>query len=70
LDEPAGSTFFYDLSGMENHAFCSSDSCPQAGVPGMICTALISDGIDDFIQVKPFQLGGALSFHYGFMQAM
>ena len=51
LDEPEGSTTFYDTSGYANNATCSGDACPVAGVPGAVGTALNFDGVDDFIQI-------------------
>ena len=51
LDEPQGSTTFYDISGYGNNATCSGDACPVAGVPGAVGTALNFDGVDDSIQI-------------------
>jgi len=51
LDELQGSTIFYDTSGYGNNASCSGDTCPTAGIPGVIGTALNFDGVNDSIQI-------------------
>ena len=50
LDEPEGSTFFYDSSGSGNHGTCEGDTCPDAGLPGISGYAIEFDG-DDFITI-------------------
>ena len=47
LDEPEGSTTFYDTSGYANNATCSGDACPVAGVPGAVGTALNFNRVSD-----------------------
>lgn len=61
MDEPAAADSFYDSSGNNRHAFCTVDNCPQSGVPGAKGTALDFDGVDDYLQLPPFELGGPLS---------
>ncbi len=61
MDELAGADRFYDSSGNKRHAFCAVDNCPQAGVPGAKGTALDFDGLEDYLQLPPFELGGPLS---------
>jgi hypothetical protein len=39
-----------DSSGYQNHGFCTGDYCPLAGVPGRYRTAVLFDGVDDYIQ--------------------
>jgi len=51
LDELSGSTTFADVSGYGNHATCSGDTCPVAGIPGAVGTALDFDGVNDSIQI-------------------
>lgn len=51
LDELHGSTTFYDQSGYGNNATCSGSTCPDAGVPGAVGTALRFDGLDNYIQI-------------------
>ena len=50
LDEAAGSTYFQDASGQNNHGTCSGVSCPASGVAGNTGQAVLFDGIDDVIQ--------------------
>jgi hypothetical protein len=57
LDEPDGSTMFYDSSGNFNHGYCQGDSCPTAGVPGISGLAVRFDGIDDFIELPELASG-------------
>ena len=61
LDEPAGATLFQDTSGNGYHGFCSGSSCPDAGVPGKLGSALEFDGIDSYFQVPEFKFGGPLT---------
>jgi CSLREA domain-containing protein len=49
LDDPVGSTTFVDASGNEHHGSCSGYSCPNAGIPGKLGTALGFDKVDDAI---------------------
>jgi CSLREA domain-containing protein len=51
LDEPAGSTTFYDTSGYGNNATCFGNTCPIAGAPGVIGTSVSFDGVDDYLQI-------------------
>ena len=51
MNETQGSTTFYDTSGYGNNATCSGDTCPVAGIPGAIGTALSFDGLEDLIQI-------------------
>ena len=51
MNEPPGSTAYFDQSGYGNHATCSGEACPTAGVPGAFGTALSFDGIDDHIEI-------------------
>jgi hypothetical protein len=51
LDEPAGATYFFDTSGYGNNASCIGDSCPIAGVDGMIGYSLDFDGVNDYLSI-------------------
>ncbi|MFH1790321.1 MAG: hypothetical protein ABH832_04625, partial [bacterium] len=51
LNESPSSTTFIDTSGLNNHATCVAQSCPQAGVSGMSGSAIRLDGIDDQVEV-------------------
>jgi CSLREA domain-containing protein len=61
MDEPVGANIFTDSSGNDRPASCVSDDCPLAGVPGVVGTALDFDGVEDYLQLPPFELGGPVS---------
>ncbi len=61
LDEPEGSMSFRDSSGNGYDGFCSGATCPSAGVPGHFGTGLSFDGLNDFIQLPGFSMGGPIS---------
>jgi hypothetical protein len=44
FDEDEGATTFSDSSGYDNHATCSGDACPEAGVSGKYGYALQCNG--------------------------
>jgi len=52
LDESAGATSYLDLSGQARQASCTGISCPTAGVPGKVGTALLFDGVDDSVDTN------------------
>jgi Concanavalin A-like lectin/glucanases superfamily/Bacterial lectin/PKD domain/Carboxypeptidase regulatory-like domain len=54
LDEPPGSIYFSDLSGIGNHGFCSGDGCPITGAEGVVDRAILLDGVDDMVRVGPY----------------
>ena len=56
LNEPAGSSTFADASGNGNTGTCSGTSCPTAGVPGKINTAVQFDGTADFVTLNSTSL--------------
>ena len=46
FNEPSGATAFSDSSENGNNGTCSGDTCPVAGVEGMLGTSLFFDGND------------------------
>jgi hypothetical protein len=51
MDDAPGSTTLHDASGHGHDATCVGASCPILGVPGMVGTAALFDGVDDFAQI-------------------
>jgi hypothetical protein len=51
LDEGSGAVTFVDSSGNGNNGSCTSGTCPQSGLAGMVNRAAVFDGVNDFIQI-------------------
>jgi hypothetical protein len=51
MDDPPGSTTLHDASGHGHDATCVAATCPTLGVAGMVGSAALFDGVDDFAQI-------------------
>ncbi|MBN1319143.1 MAG: LamG domain-containing protein, partial [Anaerolineales bacterium] len=63
FDEPAGATTFIDSAGIEPayNAACTGNSCPEAGLAGLVGNAIEFDGVDDYLNIYNFSFNSQVA---------
>lgn len=64
FDEVSGATQFADIAWLQHFGKCVSSSCPTANLNGPVGKAIAFDGINDYIELQPFDVGNELTIAF------
>jgi len=68
FNEPEKSQIYVDASGNGRNGICSTlSNCPRTGVLGRVNGSADFDGIDDWVQLDNFRLGGSFTLGMWYM---
>lgn len=66
LDEASGASQFNDIAWLTHFGTCNGGSCPSAGAAGPVGKALEFDGVNDYVELQPFDVGNKLTVAFWF----